>query len=76
VVPASLTAIGYNDGCILAVRRQNTRDPHCADEWYAVDIAANEVLGPFESDSGLAVHLKGRGLIEPTVMQLPEDLRR
>jgi len=73
VVPASITAIGYNDGCILATRRRDTRDPTCDDEWFVVDVAKGEVFGPVP-DPELKETLAERGLEEPDVMSLPEDV--
>jgi len=73
VVPASITAIGYNEGCILVIRRRDPRDPACEDEWFFVDVGKREVFGPVP-DAELKGRLVGRGLEEPDMMTLPEDV--
>lgn len=73
VVPASITAIGFNESCILATRRTDTRDPAFEDEWFLVDVGEIQVVGPVP-DGEVAEALSERGLTEPAIMKLPEDL--
>ncbi len=73
IVPASITAIGFNDDCILATRRRDTRDPECEDEWYFVDVKELKVTGPV-ADAEMKATLAERGLSEPEIMTLPEDV--
>jgi hypothetical protein len=73
VIPASITAIGFNDDCILATRRRDTRDPNCEDEWFFVDVKKKKVVGPVP-DAEIKDRLAEEGLPEPEVMSLPEDV--
>ncbi len=73
VIPASITAIGFNDDCILATRRKDTRDPSSHDEWYFVDVAKKKAVGPVP-DAEIKARLEDEGLPEPEVMTLPEDV--
>jgi hypothetical protein len=74
VIPASITAIGSNPACILATRRENTRDPNSIDEWWVVDVKNAKVIGPI-ADERLQDELAARGLPEPGLMKLPEEIR-
>jgi hypothetical protein len=74
VIPASITAIGFDEKVILASRRTDTRDPKAIDEWWLVDVGEKRVLGPLD-DEGLARELAERGIAEPNIMKLPEEVR-
>ncbi len=76
VVPATITAVGANDQCILATRRAPRRDASPADdEWWVVDLGRGEAHGPVP-DAELRERLAELGLEEPEQMTLPEDLGR
>ena len=74
VVPASLTAIGVSEACIVATRREDTRDPSSIDEWWLIDVEASKVLGPYPDDV-LSDVLKERGLTAPDALRLPDEIR-
>lgn len=74
VVPATVSAIGVNDGCILATRRPPGRGPQPVDdEWWIVDVDRLVAHGPIP-DPELRTRLAELGLEEPEHMTLPEDL--
>lgn len=74
VVPATVSALGVNERCILATRRPPTREAQPVDdEWWIVDIDAARTYGPVP-DPDLHARLGELGLEEPEHMTLPEDL--
>jgi hypothetical protein len=74
VIPATVSALGINDECILATRRtaQRTATPS-PDEWWFVDIGRGRAHGPIP-DPDLRARLAELGLEEPQHLTLPEDL--
>jgi hypothetical protein len=75
VLPAVITALGHNTDCIVATKRPSQGGSVVQDEWWLIDVTKAEVDGPFD-DAGLAAALQERGLREPEVLQLPEEVTR
>ncbi|MEM9188230.1 MAG: hypothetical protein AAGF12_03600 [Myxococcota bacterium] len=72
IIPASITAVGFNDSCIVATRRAHTRDPRAVDEWYVIDVNEEKSYGPLD-DHGTVDKLASLGLVEPEIMRIPEE---
>ena len=74
VIPATVSALGLNDECILATRRAAQRGPTPSpDEWWIVDVGRGKAHGPIP-DPELHARLAELGLPEPQHLTLPEDL--
>lgn len=72
VVPATISALGMNDSCILTTRRPTGRQP-AGDEWWVIDLAKGQAHGPIPDDR-VPSRIAELGLVEPDHLSLPEDL--
>jgi hypothetical protein len=64
VVPTPITAVGFDDRCILAERDGAS---------FVVDVSAGEVVGPLDEAERRRT-LAERQLTEPAVLSLPDDV--